>query len=165
MVTLTALLASACSSGAAEEEGRPVVSDSGFTDFASLVPPDSPNAWVVAPAGVIRGKADEDAPTFAVDAARLAAAWRQVVAAEPRTTITGVSADGLQIEAEQRSALFGFVDDISFRAIPLADGGSTLAVYSRSRVGYWDLGVNRGRVRSWLGRLGHAVARGSLSEP
>lgn len=164
MLTLTALLASASNSKATKEEGRPVVSERNFTDFASLIPPDSPNAWVVAPVGVIRGKADEEAPTFAVDAVRLAGAWRDVVAAEPRTTITAVSVDGLQIEAEQRSALFGFVDDISFRALPLAEGSSTLAVYSRSRVGYWDLGVNRSRVRSWLDRLQH-TAQGSLPTP
>ena len=50
---------------------------------------------------------------------------------EPRTTILTVSPDGLQIEAQQRSAVFGFVDRISTRE-PIR---STLVAYSRSQVG------------------------------
>jgi uncharacterized protein (DUF1499 family) len=59
----------------------------------------------------------------------------------------------LQIEAEQRSAVFGFVDRISARFVPLGADRSTLIAYSRSEVGYWDLGVNRSRLRDWLAML------------
>ena len=130
-----------------------MTTDDMLTDFTTLQPPASPNTWLVAPDGFTQATPDEIAPTFAVDALRLAAAWRSVVTAEPRTRVVGVSADGLQLEAEQRSAVFGFVDDISFQAIPLADDRSTFAVYSRARIGYWDLGVNRRRVGAWLARL------------
>lgn len=129
-----------------------------WTDFTDLRRPDSPNTWLVAPAGFRAASADEEAPSLPVDAAALAQAWVAVVQAQPRTQIRAVSSDGLQVEAEQRSSVFGFVDRVSFRAVPLAEQRSTLIAYSRSQVGYWDLGVNRRRLRAWLAALGQAVA-------
>jgi uncharacterized protein (DUF1499 family) len=127
--------------------------DTRFLDFATLQPPSRPNAWLIAPPDAIAGSANEAAPVFAVPAERAARAWVDVVEAQPRTRILAVSPDGLQLEAEQHSAVFGFVDRVSARFIPLAAGRTTLALYSRAEVGYWDLGVNRRRLRSWLAEL------------
>lgn len=125
-----------------------------FTDFETLQPPTSPNHWLVAPPDTaFAGKVDATAPTFAVPAERLVEAWTGVVRKQPRVRFLGTSADGLQVEAEQRSALIGFVDRISFRAVPLAAEQSTFYAYSRSEVGYWDLGVNRSRLARWLAEL------------
>lgn len=159
MLTLSALLAVSGGSAAGKDnlDMRP---DAPFIDFTTLQPPDSPNTWLVAPAGFTRATPDEPAPEFPVDAPRLAELWGKVVAAEPRTTIASISPDGLQIEAQQRTAIFGFIDDISFRAIPAAEGHATLAVYSRARVGYWDLGVNHRRVRAWLAEIRSRLAAG-----
>lgn len=57
-----------------------------------------------------------------------------------RTTIK--NADALSIHAEVRSALFGFVDDLTF----YFDAPGVIQVRSASRVGYADFGVNRQRV-------------------
>ena len=65
----------------------------------------------------------------------------EVVTALPRTTVVTKTDDYLH--AESRSALFGFVDDVEFQLRP-AD--KIIAVRSASRLGYWDLGVNRRRV-------------------
>jgi uncharacterized protein (DUF1499 family) len=35
---------------------------------------------------------------------------------------------------------------------------STVALYSRSQIGYWDHGVNRARLERWLERIGLLVA-------
>jgi len=122
-------------------------------DFDNLQRPGSPNTWLVAPGGYGDLQADVTSPVFSVSANALAAAWQSVIAAKPRVTVTSVTADGLHIEAQQRSAVFGFVDDISFRAIPLVGGRSTFIAYSRSRVGYWDLGANRKRLTDWVTSL------------
>ncbi|MGD1982796.1 MAG: DUF1499 domain-containing protein [Chromatiaceae bacterium] len=132
-------------------ESRPMTE---FTDFMTLERPASPNNWLVgprdAPAGV---EFDAVAPAFSMPASALAAAWQELLKTRPRTRILGVSADGLQIEAEQRSAVFGFADRVSFRAVPTDQGTSSLFVYSRSLVGYWDIGVNQRRVTEWLKAL------------
>ncbi len=66
---------------------------------------------------------------------------RSIIEAMPRTKI--VKATPQYLRAEFRSAIFGFVDDVE-----LAVGGApgVIHVRSASRVGYWDLGVNRRRV-------------------
>lgn len=127
-------------------------------DFDKLQRPSSPNTWLLAPGGYDDLEADVPAPVFGVPADDLAAAWRSVIAAKPRVTVTAVSSDGLQIEAEQRSAVFGFVDDISFRALPQGDGRSSFIAYSRSRIGYWDIGANRKRLTDWVASLQRQLA-------
>ena len=128
-------------------------SDTVFTDFATLVPPRRPNHWLVAPAAFDPAPPDEAAPTLGVPAGRLAEIWIAIIREQPRVRVLGVSEDGLQIEAEQESAVFGFTDRISVRILPVDAERSTLVAYSRSTVGYWDLGVNRTRLRQWLATL------------
>ena len=76
------------------------------------------------------------APAFALE--RMAA----LVAARPRATVRHREADWLH--AEFRSRVFGFVDDLDVEAD--AEAG-VLRFRSASRLGYWDLGVNRRRMR------------------
>jgi uncharacterized protein (DUF1499 family) len=130
-----------------------MASDGYFADFDNLNVPTSPNTWLVAPLDFAPAKPDATAPAFDVSAKRLALTWISVVESEPRTKILAVSGDGLQIEAEQRSALFGFVDRISTRIIALEPIRSTLIAYSRSQVGWWDIGANRRRLQLWLAKL------------
>lgn len=59
----------------------------------------------------------------------------------PRTEIVFQSEDTIQ--AVVSSALFRFKDDLEFRFDP---DTPEIHVRSASRVGYWDLGVNRKRV-------------------
>lgn len=69
------------------------------------------------------------------------AALRAEIAARPRTRIVTITDDYLH--AEERSRIFGFVDDIEFHLRPAE---RIIAVRSASRVGYSDFGVNRRRV-------------------
>jgi uncharacterized protein (DUF1499 family) len=54
--------------------------------------------------------------------------------------------------------MMNFPDTISVRFYALEENRSTLAVYSRSHYGYYDLGVNRRRVQSWLLELKQRVS-------
>lgn len=131
-----------------------------FTDFEALDRPDSPNNWLVAPASKRSTlNADAEADVFDVSASRLSELWREMVQGQPRSRVAAVSEDGLRVEAEQRSALFGFVDRVSFVAIPLDADRSTFIAYSRSQLGYWDLGVNRGRLTDWIEALRRAIGQ------
>jgi uncharacterized protein (DUF1499 family) len=128
-------------------------------DLYALKPPKSPNCWLVAPLDFDAAQADQRAPVFEETAHQLARAWMTVVQNQPRAAVLGTSEDGLQIEAQQRSAVFGFIDRISTRFLQLASGRSTIIAYSRSQVGYWDLGVNRRRLRRWLSKLATQVEK------
>lgn len=150
---LLMLALAACAMAANEEPNRAMDSDPRILDFAVVKTPSRPNAWLVAPPETVDGDPSEPAPVLPVAASTAAGAWRAIVESAPRTRIIAVSPDGLRIEAEQRSAVFGFVDRISAWFIPMEHGRSTLAVYSRAQTGYWDLGVNKRRVRDWLSRL------------
>jgi uncharacterized protein (DUF1499 family) len=77
---------------------------------------------------------------------------KQTITDRPRTRIVTVTEDYLH--AEEKSRIFGFVDDIEFHLRP-SEG--VAAVRSASRTGRSDLGVNRKRVeaiRSELKRRG-----------
>jgi uncharacterized protein (DUF1499 family) len=84
--------------------------------------------------------------------------WRDAkaaVAALPRTKIVTETKDYLH--AECSSALLGFVDDLELH-LHVEDG--TIAVRSASRLGYSDMGVNRGRVEELRSALQRAKAAG-----
>ena len=81
--------------------------------------------------------------TFDGDADSAWAALRRAVEALPRTKI--VASEAERLDAETRSALFRFVDDLAFR---LDASTGVIHVRSASRVGYSDLGANRKRVET-----------------
>lgn len=112
-----------------------------------------PNDRLVCPPGACAAPVDAPSPVLAVAAERLFEAWREVVEAQPRTVLLEVDRSGLRLVAEQRSRLFGFVDTIAIKILPLPDGRTSFAAYSRSETGYWDLGVNAARLEAWIAAL------------
>lgn len=123
--------------------------------FRALQRPDTPNHWLVAPVD-FAVRPDAAAPVFAFPAAAVHAALRMVIRQTKGAVIHGETADGLHVVVT--SAIFGFKDDVRVHVIPLSSQQSTLAIYSASRVGYWDLGANRRRVEDWLVRLPIALS-------
>ena len=97
-------------------------------------------------------------PIFDVDADRLAAALRAVVAGEPRVTLRRSDEATRQSEYVARSRVFRLPDIVTVQLVPLGPDRSSLAIYSRARYGAYDFGVNRRRVEAWLARLAEALA-------
>jgi uncharacterized protein (DUF1499 family) len=123
-------------------------------DFASLERKSTPNQYIVAPPGATpRAQPDAESPIFPVPPERLRDAVIAVVADVPRTAILERSPDGLALTVVQRSAVFRFPDYIGIQILPASEGSSTLAIYSRSRFGYSDMGVNRKRIEVWLAAI------------
>lgn len=151
IVALAVLALAAC--GAIPRQEEAMAEEAPFTDFAALRTADSPNNWLIAPSGFGPARADETAPVFDAPAERVAAIWTRIVEEQPRARVLAVSPDGLRIEAEQKSAVFGFTDRISAQILPVDAARSTIIAYSRARVGYWDLGVNRRRLETWVSLL------------
>ncbi|MCB1394668.1 MAG: DUF1499 domain-containing protein [Rhodobacteraceae bacterium] len=90
------------------------------------------------------------APNYALTAADLAARFDSFALQQPRTRRIGGSPAEGQMTYEVRSKLVGYPDFVSVKAIDLGNGTSTLALFSRSRFGYGDQGVNAKRLRDWL---------------
>lgn len=103
-------------------------------------------------------------PEYAVPPERLNEVLRAIIDAEPRITWGESSANGLRFDLIQRSRIFRFPDYISVEILPVrserhAAIHSTLAIFSRSRYGRRDFGVNRQRVERWLAALDTQLER------
>lgn len=91
------------------------------------------------------------------------AVWEAAVAtagAMPRWTLTAHDPRSGRLQAEARTPVFGFTDDVSVTLALDAEGMTVVDVASASRVGRADLGVNARRIRRYLRRLDRAIARG-----
>jgi len=125
-------------------------------DFKTFQLTRKPNQFLIAPEGLCQNaKPHAIAKTYSADPQKLEDTFADVALAEPR--VTRKQADDGQREFVQRSALMRFPDTITFEAIDLGNGTSTLAIYSRSKVGHSDLGVNKKRIDDWLAKLDGAL--------
>ena len=106
---------------------------------ADVTPPTSPNFELLVGA---------EAPVIGADAAVVAARLDAVAQAEGARLLAGAPADG-HMTYVVRSRIMGFPDAVSIRLVPLADG-TRVEVFSRSRYGYSDMGVNAARVARWI---------------
>ncbi len=116
------------------------------------------NDYLVYPHGSSSSVPDEFSPVFEVPVMQLRREWIAVVGRQPRTTWSQ-GGDDPQIQFVQRSRLMNFPDLITVRFYDLGENRSTLAIYSRSLYGYYDLGANRRRIKSWLLELERRVSR------
>jgi uncharacterized protein (DUF1499 family) len=131
--------------------------DTGFVDFTELKRSPSGNDALACPPAFCSVKADLLLAPVALSAKDLAAKVKQLTALEPRTTLAAENAADFRFVLVQRSALFNFPDTINIAIQPLDASHSAIAVYSRSRYGKGDLGVNMKRLQRWLTLLGVGV--------
>ena len=96
---------------------------------------------------------DMELPVYPASAGELQSIAEQAWATEPRLKLVARNAHTHQDRYVQRTAIMAFPDTISVRFIGLEPGKASLAIYSRSQVGYSDLGVNKARVLCWLSLL------------
>lgn len=127
---------------------------SDFIDFSTLKRPSSPNTYLIAPDGLCQNATpDGQAPVYEMTPSDLARAVRGAAEQQGAKQLE-VSSNGLKLSYIDVTPLMRFKDDISVEILAAGAGQSTLAVYSRSRVGYSDLGKNAKRVRALLSALG-----------
>jgi uncharacterized protein (DUF1499 family) len=112
--------------------------------------PSTPNSYRVGPDGTT--EPDALAPTFSLSSAELAAQFDAIARGAGSGVVGGSAAEG-HVTYVQTSGLFGFPDYVSVKFMEIDATNSTLAIFSRSRLGQSDLGVNKKRVEAWLGQL------------
>ncbi|NOX40723.1 MAG: DUF1499 domain-containing protein [Alphaproteobacteria bacterium] len=110
--------------------------------------PKTPNAFILRP-----GYGEKPVPEFAISAAALAQKFDAMVMSEPRVSRLAGSAAELWVTYLVRTKWMGYPDYVSVKFVAISNTRSTLAIFSRSRFGKSDLGVNRARVQGWLVRL------------
>ncbi len=110
------------------------------------------NSVLVAPSGLAASPVDEEAGVYAVSPEELMLAVDSAALSRPRVTRLAGDPSSLFVTYVERSTVMAFPDYVSVRALP-AEGGATLAIYSRSRYGSSDMGVNGKRVSAWLEAL------------
>ncbi len=113
----------------------------------------TPNTYYVAPQAMVHNTVDREAPIYAADAKTMAKALDDFIMTQQQTTRIAGSPREMWMTYVQRTPTLRMPDYISIRLIDLPDGKSTIAVYSRSRYGYGDMGVNKARVELWLNSI------------
>ena len=111
------------------------------------------NQYLVSPNNYCSARAHLASPTYDLSVEELRERWMTMIASQPRIETRKADEEAMQYEFIQRTKFMRFPDIITVRFIPLEQQRSTLAVYSRSRYGRRDFGVNEDRVRAWLGAL------------
>jgi len=113
-------------------------------DPRAIPKPKTPNHWLVRPVG-----GDARPPFYPVDVPTLAAAVDRAAMALPRTDRLAGDVRAGHMTYLRRTPIMGFPDYMSVR-VHLAEGGASLAIFSRARFGHSDLGVNRAWVEEVL---------------
>ncbi len=102
---------------------------------------------------LMRDGADADSLIFDMKPSDLAAKINEIALSQPRTVVlAGTPADS-HVTYMQRSKLMAYPDYISVKVTAEEGGKSRLFIYSRSRFGRSDLGVNKARIRAWIAAL------------
>lgn len=122
-------------------------------DFSTLTLKDTPNQYLLCPEGYCAAPAHGAAPIYPVPVQELQDAWFKLVAAQPATRVIASDEAARQFDIETLTPLVGFPDTITVRFLETPDGGSTMAVYSRSFYGKSDFGANKKRLDAWLAEL------------
>ena len=129
----------------------PMTAERWHLDPATAARPATPNAHILRD-----DDGDAPAPILPAPPDAVAQALETVAGQEPRVTrLAGSAAEG-HVTYVQRSRLIGYPDAISIRLTAEGDG-TRVELFSRSRFGYSDGGVNAARVSRWMGALRDAL--------
>jgi uncharacterized protein (DUF1499 family) len=121
-------------------------------DFARFKKIARPNQFLALPGSFTAAqRADATVGLFNASVDQVRDAWLEILRGAPRVSAIRQS-DG-QIEAIQRTALVGFPDWITAQPVDLGNGHASICVFSRSKFGIRDFGVNEKRGLDWLAQL------------
>lgn len=115
--------------------------------------PGRDNDYLVAPDGVRVTDADGQVAWSELPPRDLLFLFDAIARNAPGTSVVAGSVDAGHITYVQRSLVFGFPDYVSVKAVE-EDAGTGLVIWSRSRFGYSDMGVNKSRVDRWMAQAG-----------
>ncbi|NNF76955.1 MAG: DUF1499 domain-containing protein, partial [Rhizobiales bacterium] len=119
-------------------------------DFRKTVLVSTPNQYLMCPPGYCTDKPHMISPVFPVPRTELEKAWDAMMNKKVDFVPLKKSGRPHRRHYEQRSKLLRYPDRITVEFQARDDATSSLAIYSRSKYGYSDGGVNEARVKSLL---------------
>tara|TARA_Y100001970_G_scaffold294373_1_gene452179 strand:- start:86438 stop:86839 length:402 start_codon:yes stop_codon:yes gene_type:complete len=122
-------------------------------DFKHLNPPGTPNNFFAAPQSLGNKQSNYDSPVFVTDNHSIIDALYKIATSEPRTKLLKIDRDKGRMEFLQRSLIFRFPDYIDLEILEIEDNYCSVNIYSRSKYGSYDFGVNKKRVVRWMENL------------
>lgn len=127
-----------------------------YLDFSTLTRPPKPNNYLLAPPGLCQAAEPNAAsPKFSETPRHVFSRLSEIISSERQWIDVRSDPDKLRIAFIARTPLMRFKDDVDIQILPPeGDSGETqIAIYSRSRIGYSDLGANRKRVAELVHKL------------
>lgn len=132
---------------------EPIVTG-GFLDFRSLKLPLKKNMCLLAPAGhCLASHPDVSSPTLNRHPTELFEELRRIVDDKHQWRQVVTDAATLRIKFVATTPFLRFKDDVDIEVVPIAAMQTSIAIYSRSRVGYFDFGKNRKRAEQIVSSL------------
>jgi hypothetical protein len=111
----------------------------------------NPNVPVMGPGEYLADGAHLSQRPIEGDGFAQLAALDAIVRATARTSVLAGSVEDAKITYITRSRVFGFPDYTTVTLMQLPSTGmSTVQIYSRLRLGKFDMGVNRFRIENWI---------------
>ena len=99
-----------------------------------------------------------NAQIFNQSASELSQLMHKFVEGQPRTEGVVASSDEAIFTYVQRTPIMGYPDYITIMIIPEGTSQSKLVIFSRSRFGHSDFGVNKRRIDEWVAAIQGLVA-------
>ena len=122
-------------------------------DFEKIKLPSTPNYFLIAPKRYCQGSRSEEGPLLPMDLNHLTSIWQRIIQHTPRIKLIYKNPQQHEYSYIQYSRWLRFPDYIYVKFIALNEAESTLIIYSRSKYGYGDFGVNKHRIKAWLEQL------------
>ena len=116
----------------------------------------TPNDWMACTRNMCMENANIDLPIYAVSKQKLIKTTSSLITKKPRTKLLRYVPKLDQLIFVQRSKFFRFPDTIWVQFLEV-ENGTSLIMYSRSNYGYYDFGVNKKRVKAWIGSIKAAL--------
>lgn len=131
-------------------------SNATWVDFNQLKPSDKPNTYLICKEKLCQKTADEKSPTFHVGLAELLNKLDMLIRSEPKTKLLLSENHSKKRIYVQYSKFWSFPDLIQVQLLDIGQNKSSIQLYSRSLLGYYDFQVNKERLNRWVAALkGH----------
>jgi uncharacterized protein (DUF1499 family) len=128
--------------------------DMGPVNFGAIVRSGTGNDALACPEGACGSAAvDRPSQTYAFAPGELGAAIGTLLAEGGATERVFISEDGLEQRFVVRTRTMRYPDTVAIRMSPAGDAGTAVSIYSRSKLGQKDFGVNLARVDALLAGL------------